>query len=220
MVVIFDLDDTLYEELTFVKSGFKAVAEFLAPILASSPEKLLTELMERLEKGRGSIFDDVLLNHGQQSKRLVAQCLTIYRLHQPVIQLYPDASQCLERLQNHSLYIVTDGNKIVQANKAKALGVLNKVKKVFITHRYGVKNAKPSVYCFEKIRQLEKTVPENMVYVGDNPSKDFVGLKPLGFKTVRIMRGNYVHLQLGEAYDADKNILSLDELTEDFLKNL
>lgn len=220
MVLIFDLDDTLYEELTFVHSGFKAVAEFLSPLLNVSSAQLHSELIKRLEAGRGAIFDDVIKKHDPVSKSLVNQCLTVYRLHQPNIYLYPDAVRCLDRFKKQPLYIVTDGNKIVQANKAKALGVLDRVKKVIITHQYGVHNAKPSVYCFEKIRNLEKTEPQNMVYIGDNPSKDFVGLKPLGYKTVRIMRGNYSHLQPGEAYEADRKIHSLDEITEDFLKNL
>lgn len=221
MVLVFDLDDTLYEELTFVKSGFRAVAQYLAPILNADAEQLYTQLVNRLEEGgRGAIFDDVLRMHGKNSKKLVTKCLAIYRLHQPDIQLYPDAVRCLERFRHYPLYVVTDGNKVVQQNKVKALHVLGKVKKVFITHRYGVKNAKPSVYCFQRISQLEKAEPPNIVYVGDNPSKDFVGLKPHGFKTIRMMRGNYRHLQPGEAYEADRNIQNLEELTEALLKSL
>lgn len=220
MVIVFDLDDTLYEEITFVKSGFKAVSEFLAPVLHRSSDMLYQELVTCLDDGRGAIFDEVLKKHNANSKKLVAQCLSVYRLHKPGIQLYPDAVRCLNRFQHYPLYIVTDGNKVVQQNKVLALSLQKKVKKVFITHRYGIKNAKPSVYCFEKIRQIEKAEPENIVYIGDNPSKDFVGLKPLGFKTIRIMRGNYVHLQPGKAYEADIEINSLDELNEDLLKNL
>ncbi|QMU28982.1 HAD family hydrolase [Adhaeribacter radiodurans] len=221
MVLVFDLDDTLYEEITFVKSGFKAVANYLAPLINCPEEELFTKLLNRLEAGgRGSIFNDVLTKYGKNSQKLVTKCLSIYRLHAPEIQLYPDAIRCLERFRHYPLYVVTDGNKLVQQNKVKALHVSDKVKKVFITHRFGIKNAKPSVYCFELIGKLEKTEPANIVYIGDNPSKDFVGLKPLGFKTIRIMRGNYRHLQPGEAYEADRNILSLDEITEEFLKNL
>ncbi|PSR52453.1 HAD family hydrolase [Adhaeribacter arboris] len=221
MVLVFDLDDTLYEEITFVKSGFKAVANYLAPLLNCPAEELFIQLVNRLEAGgRGSIFNDVLQMHGKNSKQLVTKCLAIYRLHPPEISLYPDAIRCLERFRHYPLYLVTDGNKLVQQNKVTALHVPDKVKKVFITHRYGIKNAKPSVYCFELISKLEKTEPAHIVYVGDNPSKDFVGLKPHGFKTIRIMRGNYSHLQPGGAYEADRNIYTLDELTEDFLKNL
>ena len=29
MVIVFDLDDTLYDEINFVKSGFKEIASYL-----------------------------------------------------------------------------------------------------------------------------------------------------------------------------------------------
>ena len=32
-VLVFDLDDTLYPELSYVHSGFRAVAAFLSPLL-------------------------------------------------------------------------------------------------------------------------------------------------------------------------------------------
>ena len=32
-ILVFDLDDTLYPELSYVHSGFRAVAAFLGPVL-------------------------------------------------------------------------------------------------------------------------------------------------------------------------------------------
>lgn len=37
--------------------------------------------------------------------------------------------------------------------------------------------------------------PHEVMYVSDNPQKDLVGIKPVGFRTVRILRGNYAHLE-------------------------
>lgn len=220
MILVFDLDDTLYEEITFVKSGFKAVSIFLEPILGKPSKILYDELVAKLQNGRGSIFDEVIYAHKKSSKELVLKCLSIYRLHKPNIQLYPDAIRCLKRFRNYPLYIVTDGNKVVQKNKIDALDIHENVKKVFITHRYGIKNAKPSVYCFDKIRQLEKAKPSDIVYIGDNPSKDFIGIKPHGYKTIQVLRGNYMHLNPGPDYLADIQIKGLDELSEDLLKEL
>lgn len=96
----------------------------------------------------------------------------------------------MEYLQskNIPLYIVTDGNKIVQNNKIEALNLRKHIKKDFITHRFGKKHSKPSTYCFEKIRKLENVNPEDIVYIGDNPNKDFVNIKELGFRTIRIKK--------------------------------
>lgn len=220
MVLVFDLDDTLYEELTFVKSGFKAVSNYLQQEHDLPGTKVYKQLVEKLEGGRGAIFDDVLKQYNIYSKKLVQKCVSVYRLHKPKLKLYPDAVACLKRFKNYPLYIVTDGNKIAQQNKIKGLSVDRLVKGYFITHRYGVKHAKPSPYCFEKIRSIEKAAPGEIVYIADNPSKDFVGIKPLGYKTIRILRGNYKDQRSGQKYEADKEIHTLDELTPELLNKL
>lgn len=220
MVVVFDLDDTLYEELTFVKSGFKAVAQYLYEQYSIPIQSGLEFMLAKLPSGRGRIFDDLLIHHGIYKKDLVRKCVSIYRLHQPEISLYPEADACLERFQNHPLYIVTDGNKVVQNNKIKALGLERRVKFVFITHRYGIKNAKPSPYCFFKICEREKVTPKEVIYIADNPHKDFVGIKPFGFKTIRILQGQYKDLILSKEYEADHQIHSLQELNENLLKDI
>ncbi len=217
MVIVFDLDDTLYDETTYVKSGFKAVAEYLSKKFNLSAKKIFLQLVQELDNGRGSIFDLVLKQNSIYSKALVKKCIVIYRFHIPKIKLSESGKKCLERFKKYPVYIVTDGNKIVQHNKIKALGVDKKVKHYFITHRYGVHNAKPSAYCFLKICEKEKTTPDKVVYIADNISKDFVGLKPLGFKTIQVLTGQYKSLKKTKEYQAETRINSLDELTEAFV---
>jgi putative hydrolase of the HAD superfamily len=220
MVLVFDLDDTLYDETTYVKSGFKAVAAFLKEHFQLNEKKTVQELMLELEKGRGSIFDNVLKKHSLFTKKRVQQCITVYRLHKPTIELSASGKKCLERFKKYPLYIVTDGNKIVQHNKIKALKVDKMVKQFFITHRYGVHNAKPSTYCFLKICEREKVDPGQVVYIADNISKDFVGIKPLGFKTIQVLTGQYTSLKKEQKYHAALKINSLDELTEKLIATL
>jgi putative hydrolase of the HAD superfamily len=220
MVLVFDLDDTLYDEVTFVHSGFRAVAVFLFENYGISIKDSHSFMLEKLNKGRGRIFDELMLQFGVFSKKNVSKCINIYRSHTPNIGLYVDAAACLERFQSNAIYIVTDGNKLVQKNKLLALGLFNKTKFCFITHRYGVKNAKPSPHCFMKICQREKVEPHEVVYIGDNPHKDFVGIKPLGFKTIRIMRGHFKDAVKPIEFEAHCQIQSLDELTEDFLRKM
>ena len=219
MILVFDLDDTLYEERTYVLSGFRAVAGYLKREYKLPYEKVLHRLTAELKNGRGRIFDNVLGRYNLNNPTLIKKCLSIYRLHKPKISLHRDAVRCLERFRGNSIYIVTDGNKIVQANKIAALKLNTRVNRVFITHRFGLEKAKPSPYCFMKIMQLEKTTPDKIVYIGDNPTKDFVGIKPFGFKTIRILRGNYKDLRPKKKFKADIDIIDLDELKDDlFLK--
>jgi putative hydrolase of the HAD superfamily len=94
------------------------------------------------------------------------------------------------------------------------------VKHYFITHRYGVHNAKPSTYCFLKICEKEGVTPDQVVYIADNISKDFVGIKPIGFKTIQVLTGQYRKLKKTKAYHADRKIHSLNELTDKLITTL
>jgi putative hydrolase of the HAD superfamily len=220
MILVFDLDDTLYEELDFVKSGFRKVAEYIAGEYAINPDDIFLRLIDSLKDGRGTIFDKVLKEYNICSKSYVKECLMVYRSHKPDIQLYPDALNCLERFSSLSKYIVTDGNKIVQANKIKALKLDAHIKYSYITHRYGIRYSKPSDYIFQMICRKEKTDPGKVLYIGDNPHKDFVGIKPKGFRTVRILRGNYKEIHPGKSFEAERNIHSLNEITKEFLNSI
>ncbi len=212
-VLVFDLDDTLYPELSYVHSGFRAVATMLSPLLDAPAETLATGMMaEEANHGRGQVFDNVLRRHGRWSKALVAACLRTYRQHQPEISLFPDAERALTRFADQPLYIVTDGHKEVQARKVAALGLSGRVRHAYLTNRYGRHRAKPDPHVFQLIRQRENVVSSAVTYVGDNVKKDFVGIKPLGFNTVRILRGNYAHYVADEAHEAARLIQSLDEL--------
>ena len=212
-VLVFDLDDTLYPELSYVHSGFRAVAAFLSPLLGVPAETLAAGMVaEEATQGRGQVFDNALRQHGRWSKTLVAACLRAYRQHRPELALYPDAERCLTRFAHWPLYLVTDGHKEVQARKVAALGLAARVRHAYLTNRYGRHRAKPDPHVFDLICRREKVVPSEVTYVGDNPRKDFVGIKPLGFQTVRILRGNYAQLEADAAHEADRRIHSLDEL--------
>ncbi|MDQ2770460.1 MAG: HAD family hydrolase [Bacteroidota bacterium] len=212
-VLVFDLDDTLYPELSYVHSGFRAVAAFLSPLLGESAEALAAGMVaEEAAQGRGQVFDNVLRRHGRWSKTLVAACLRTYRQHQPEISLFPDAERALTRLAHLPLYIVTDGHKEVQARKVAALGLAGRVRHAYLTNRYGRHRAKPDPHVFQLICRREGVTPFYVTYVGDNVRKDFVGIKPLGFNTVRILRGNYAHFEADAAHEAARTIASLDEL--------
>lgn len=219
MVLVFDLDDTLYDELTFVNSGLNVVAIYISTQHNLDKKLVLNKMNNVLNnQGRGHVFDETLKYFNLFSKKEVRKCLSLYRLHKPKIHLWKEALSCFERFKDYPIYIVTDGNKIVQYNKIIALGLDVLVKKYFITYRFGLKYSKPSPHCFLKISALEKVPTDKIVYIGDNINKDFVGIKPLGFKTIRVKTGQYAALTKSREFDADYSIDSLNELTPQFLE--
>jgi putative hydrolase of the HAD superfamily len=221
MVLVFDLDDTLYDEISYMRSGFRAVSQFLSKKVNLPADSIYKELLkiERVN-GRGKVFDIFLRTSNFYSRKLVSQCVSTYRLHKPIITLKRDAINCIKRFADLPIYIVTDGNKIVQRNKIRALKVDRLVKKVYITHRYGIKHSKPSPFCFLDIARREQVDPARIFYIGDNPSKDFVGIKPHGFRTIRIVQGTHRNVKVSKDFDAIYRIKSLNELKHNLLLKL
>lgn len=210
MVLVFDLDDTLYEERTYVESGLRAVAEFGEGKYGWGSEfsfRFMVEILNRV--GRGAIFDHWLMQYGRYSKALTKKCVDVYRHHTPSLHLFKSAKQLLPHLKKYPMYIVTDGHKLVQEKKVEALGIESQFSYIFLTHRYGLRNAKPSTYCFELIKKREKCQWEDMLYVGDNPAKDFVNLNRLRMTTVRVLTGGYRSRMAAEGYDAQFTIPDL-----------
>ena len=120
MIIVFDLDDTLYDESSYVRSSFLEVACFLSKKIKVSKDLIYLKLNETLEKnGRGNVFDVVLKHYGIFFFFLVKNCLSVYRNNIPQIKLFDEGIRCLNRLKDFRKYVVTDGNKLVQKKKLR-----------------------------------------------------------------------------------------------------
>lgn len=221
MILIFDLDDTLYDESTFVMSGLRAVAELTAQTLGWDSEESFNQMNALIKSnGRGRVFDDWLISREQFSKKLVKQCVHVYRHHEPSIDVAWETRELLKDLrESYPLYIVTDGHKVVQKMKIDALKIAPFFKRVFITHRFGIHNAKPSLHCFNIIRCAESVEWDELVYIGDNPAKDFVSLNQAGAKTIRVLTGAHADVRALPSHDAQLSINNLTDLRLGVLDN-
>jgi putative hydrolase of the HAD superfamily len=211
VIVAFDLDDTLYPEETFVRSGFRAVARTLAKRWDVAEDRAFDIMWDSLQgRGRGTQFNDVVESLGLRGRQSVRELIRIYRHHRPTISLPDESRQTLERLQPRPLYVVTDGHKVVQQNKIDALGLAPYVRHAYVTHRYGIHNRKPSVHVFELILRRERCTPGKLVYVGDDPSKDFRNLRPLGAHTIRVSTGRHSTVVVPAGEDAERTVASIE----------
>ena len=102
--IIFDLDDTLYSEKDYVKSGYNEVGKIL-PEVVNASEKL----WYFFEKGFLAI-DELLSSEGLYSKEVKEKCMTAYRSQVPHICLYPGLREMIVRLKKagKKLGIITD----------------------------------------------------------------------------------------------------------------
>lgn len=173
--VIFDLDDTLYSEKEYVRSGYKAVSDYLG---GGYEDKL----WNYFEAGQPAI-DELLKELGRQSEK--KNVLYIYRSHNPDIHLYPGVAEMIENLKEKGIKvgIITDGRPEGQRNKLKALGL--KVDDVIITDELGgIQFRKPCDIAFRIMLTKWRLNPANAIYVGDNPLKDFQAPQQLGMKSL------------------------------------
>jgi putative hydrolase of the HAD superfamily len=198
--VVFDLDDTLYEEIEYCESGFAAVAEFLANLPdAPLAERIFGALWEQFTTGnRTKTFNAALdeLGMSYDDKR-IEELVNVYRSHIPAIKLPADSLGVLRELSTkYKLALLTDGFLPAQKLKVQSLGIEKYFKCIVYTEQLGREFWKPSPAGFEKIMQTLKVKPENMVYIADNEKKDFIAPNKLGFFTVQLILPVRLHVSV------------------------
>ena len=190
-VVLFDLDNTLYSEIEFVKSGFRAVARYLSSTYNFSADFLFTRMLDILRRnGRGKVFDSLIYDSGLCMEEDVKLLVYLYRSHRPDIYLYDDALPTLEHLRHLGmrLALVTDGMASVQRNKIAALSLESLFDIIMCTDELGRECWKPSTVPYKIALELLQVSPSEAVYVGDDPVKDFLGPNSIGMLTIQVKR--------------------------------
>lgn len=189
--VLFDLDNTLYPEIEFVRSGFRTVARYLSSRYNFNEDFLFTQMLDILQRdGRGKVFDSLLQNLGLYMEEGVKLLVYLYRSHRPVIYLYEDVLPTLEHLRRCDirLGIVTDWMASVQRNKITALGLESLFHVIVCTDELGQDCGKPSTIPYKVALELLQVSSSEAAYVGDDPSKDFLGPNSIGMLTIHVKR--------------------------------
>ena len=215
-LVAFDLDDTLYPEISFVQSGFRAVAQEIEKRFSCSNNfyNLLWGIFSDGE--RAKTFDRALAEAGLPvTVEAVREMVEVYRTHLPAIKLYPDAQDILEFLRGSiKTGLITDGYLETQRNKVKALHIETYFDRIIYTDEAGRDSWKPSPWGYLKMMTHFNLQGMQCAYVGDNSLKDFTGAKALGWETVKVVRSNglYKNVPIVSENDADYSTRTLTEL--------
>ncbi|MFC5469711.1 HAD family hydrolase [Cohnella suwonensis] len=215
--IFFDLDDTLFCEHDYVRSGFHAVADYLQKIDNQLDSSTLYEYMleDWVKNGRGKIFNHLIEEFSVPVEPM--NLVQVYREHTPQLSLYSDTDRVVKLLVEKDIPrgLITDGEKGVQWRKIEALGLKQRFPYIIVTDELGKDCWKPSAVPFERAKDLLRGEVQSFIYIGDNPHKDFFTAKKMGFHTIRIIRktGDHMLTRLSPEYEADEMIESLDELT-------
>ena len=188
--IVFDLDDTLYKEIDFVKSAYIYVCKYIRSRFGID---FFSQIQECIDDGI-NFYDYIISKLHHKHNFSIEKYLELYRFHYPKLSLSTDTTEFLNNISDRKIgfSIITDGRSISQNNKIKALGLSHLAQNIIISEETGYK--KPHVNNFKII---EKVYPDKkFLYIADNTSKDFLAPNTLKWDTVCLLdNGQNIHKQ-------------------------
>ena len=90
--------------------------------------------------------------------------------------------------------MISDGFLVAQSRKVEALKLSERgFDPIVLTDIWGRDYWKPHARAYAMVEEHFALPPERMVYVADNPGKDFVAPRARGWRTVQIKRPDRMH---------------------------
>ncbi|GGD75450.1 HAD family hydrolase [Microbacterium murale] len=205
-VYVFDLDDTLYLERDYVRSGFMHIGDVSRSHFGV--DGVGEHAWSLFEHGtRGNTFD-LVAAHFSLPPEATRVFIEEYRNHDPAIALQPDALYYLRNLPDDAVGtgVVTDGFAEGQRRKLRALNLDDVLDNIVVTGEHGPGWTKPSENAFRLIESKFAGREIEFVYFGDNPTKDFNAPHQLGWRTVRVRRPLGLHFAVDDTVVVDETI--------------
>ena len=195
-VICFDLDDTLYNEIDYLRSAYSYIAKQLHP---EHFESLNQEMLSMYKEGK-DVFQ-YLANHYAIDKD---KLLHMYRYHTPNITLFDGVYDILQTIlkQGGRLAIITDGRVKTQMAKIEALGIKELFGTIVISEALG--SEKPNGLNYRTVEQAN--LADHYTYIADNIKKDFVTPNTLGWQTIGL-RDNGLNIHSSQPSDVAVNYL-------------
>jgi len=196
MVIVFDLDDTLYDEIDFVKSGFKEISRYLND--NSYYDFMLDDFTKN---GSGKVFNNLIDKFNLNIN--IQKLIEIYRFHNPNISLSKETIEILEFAKEYKTALISDGHYIMQQNKFNTLGLKEYIDYPIFTDFYHTKKPEPKP--FKMVMEYFKE-EDQFIYISDNPKKDFIAPNNLGWQSIRFKNpiGIYKDYENNAIYEVEK----------------
>ncbi len=192
--VVLDLDDTLYLERDYVRSGFASVAGTLEELGIADAREAFEHLWSQFKDGRrGDAFDSLARNFPFQERTSVPDLIARYRTHRPNIALLdPEGFDALAS-SVLPIGLISDGIVEPQLRKMEALGLQDRFNVTVLTGAWGRDFWKPHPRAFEMMEMRLGISGERLAYVADNPTKDFIAPNGRGWTSIRLRVEGQLH---------------------------
>lgn len=184
---VFDLDDTLYSEIDYLKSGYNAIAHEISP---DKSENLYQHMLNiYMESGNAFKY---LLEKFPEKNLTIEKLLYLYRNHNPLISLRIGVLNMLNEIKkrNAGIGVITDGRGSTQRNKLKALGIIEYIDKLIISEEIGISKPSPELFNFFVGKE---TIQKQFYYFADNFAKDFIIPKKLSWCCIGVIDEDNIH---------------------------
>ena len=183
-------------EYDYVLSQFSNVTEFLSGRIGIDAQDVFSDLKTAFDNNRKDPFERIIKKYSIDES-IKNKMIEVYRFSRPNIQLYPDVEMFLNELSNTdaTMAILTDGNTKRQNMKIDALGIRGYFD-IIIVNEPGYFKPKPDGYM--DILKNYSFNPEQILCIGDNPSKDFYYPLESGYRVIKLNR--FVNYQLPQGH--------------------
>lgn len=195
--LVFDLDDTLYPERQYVRSGYCMVAQVLRESKGTT-QRYEDWLWDRFQAGQADGALNALSDHFRLdlSGKEISDLVEVYRNHKPSLQPRDGIVPLLSSAARVArLGLLTDGFLPAQLYKLEALHLRGAFEEIVFTEKLGRRFWKPAAEGFQLISERLGVPHGNCLYVGDNLAKDFVAPNRLGWQTVLLRLEDQVHAE-------------------------
>lgn len=201
--VVFDLEDTLIDTKKAKNSAIERFFyeyKFNVSTTLSEFIKKWKELAEYYH----SLYEKNLISHSEQRKQRMEDLFKFYNIttKKDGIELYDeylilfeqswsifdDVLPTLEYLKQNGfvLGVISNGDLSEQINSCKKTKIIDYFKFIHTSSEFGV--AKPNPELFKKVLNLHGIDFNDILFVGNSYSKDYLPCKELGIKTLLIDR--------------------------------
>lgn len=193
-IIAFDMDGTLYDEFDFISQAYRAVAQEIEKTVGMCGEKIYQALCETwLEVGSsGNVFQVVCekLALPFLTPETLERCIFRYRNCSFSLSVSIRVKTMLEMFEDYKLFIITDGDSILQRRKYDALALHRWIdeKNVIVSGDYGKEYQKPAPYMGQVLIAKVGT-GDGILYFGDRRiDKEFAANSGFTFRQVKSMQ--------------------------------
>ncbi|MCL5127869.1 HAD family hydrolase [Algibacter sp. L4_22] len=212
IVFVFDLDDTLYKEIDFLKSAYKEISRYISESTSFAEQIIFDKMISSYYNGDNPF--QTIIDFVKSEDIKISALLSIYRNHEPDIILKKSHQDILAFLKEtvYKIGLITDGRSIQQRNKLKSLGLTKFFDEVIISEEFG--SEKPNVKNFNFY--LDKYGKNyKYIYIGDNTKKDFIAPNALNWISICLRdNGDNIHKQTFDLEEKLKPLFVINSLKQ------